>query len=109
MVLPVTLYGFKIWGFENSQIIEKKLHNDFLRQIVGSRKSTPIYMLHAESRRHIIQINIKSRVIGFWISVVNEISSKLSKLLYTVMLKDQEKGFYDFKWRHTFSLSHQWK
>ena len=70
MVLPVTLYGCKIWGFENGQIIEK---NDFLRQIVGSRKSTPIYMLHAESGRHLIQINIKSRMIGFGISVVNEI------------------------------------
>ena len=69
MVLPVTLYGCKIWGFKIAELL-KKIHNDFLRQIVGSRKSTPIYMLHAESGRHIIQINIKSRLIGFGISSV---------------------------------------
>ena len=38
----------KFWDFETSQIIEH-LHNDFLRQIVGLRKRTTIYiMLHAE-------------------------------------------------------------
>ena len=29
VILPIALYGCEIWGFENSQIIEK-LHNDFL-------------------------------------------------------------------------------
>ena len=47
VILPIAFYGCKIWGFENSQIIEN-LHNDFLRQIINLRKSTPIYMLHEE-------------------------------------------------------------
>ena len=64
VILPIALYGCEIWGFENSQIIEN-LHNDFLRRIINLRKSTPIYMLHAELGRHPIQINIKSRMIGF--------------------------------------------
>ena len=55
-------------------------------------------MLHAELGRHPIQINIKSRLIGFWLSIVNGNESKLSKLLYTIKLKQQERGFYDFKW-----------
>ena len=55
VILTIALYGFEIWGFENSQIIEN-LHNDFLRQIINLRKSTPIYMLHAELGRHPIQI-----------------------------------------------------
>ena len=97
VILPIALYGCEIWGFENSQIIEN-LHNDFLRQIINLRKSTPIYMLHAELGRHPIQINIKSRMIGFWLSIVNGKESKLSKLLYSIMLKEHEKGSYNFKW-----------
>ena len=70
IILPIALYGCEIWGFEKSQIIEN-LHNDFLRQIINLRKSTLIYMLHAELGRHSIQINIKSRMIGFWLLIVN--------------------------------------
>ena len=97
MILPIALYGCEIWGFENSQIIEN-LHDDFLRHIVELRKSKPIYMLQAQLGRHPIQINIKSRMIGFWLSIVNGKESKSSKLLHTIMLKEKEKGFYDFKW-----------
>ena len=89
------LYGCEIWGFENSQITEN-LHHDFLRQIINInfRKSTPIYMLHAALGRHPIQIYIKSRMIGFWLSIVNGKESKLSKSLYSIMLKEHEKGSY---------------
>ena len=55
-------------------------------------------MLHSEFGRHPIQINIKSRMIGFWLSNVNGKESKLSKLLYSIMLKEHEKGSYNFKW-----------
>ena len=97
VILPIALYGCEIWGFENSQIVEN-LHNDFLRQITNLRKSTPIYMLHAELGRHPIQINVKSRMFGFWLSIVNGKESKLSKLMYSIMLKEHEKGSYNFKW-----------
>ena len=97
IILPIALYDCEIWGFENSQIIEN-LHNGFLRQINNLRKSSPIYMLHEELGRHPIQINIKSRVIGFWLLIVNGKESKLSKLLYSIMLKEHEKGSYNFKW-----------
>ena len=70
VVLPIALYGCEIWGFENSHNIEN-LHNDYLRQIIYFRKSTPIYMLPAELGRHRIHINIKSRMLGFWLSIVN--------------------------------------
>ena len=71
VILLVALYGCEIWSFENNQVIEN-LHNDFPRQIIGLRKSTPIYMLNAELGRQQIQINIKSRMTGFWLSNVNE-------------------------------------
>ena len=93
VILAKALYGYEIWGFEYSQIIENS-NNDFLRQIV----IIDIYILHAELGRQLTQINIKSRMISFWLSVVNGKESKLSQLLYTIMLKEQEKGLYDFKW-----------
>ena len=77
VILPIALYDCEIWGFENSQIIEN-LHNGFLRQIINLRKKSPIYVLHAELGRHPIQINIKSRMIGFWLSIDKGKESKLS-------------------------------
>ena len=63
-------------------------------------------MLHAQLGRHPLQINIKPRMIGFWLSIVNGIKSKLSKLLYSIMLKDLEKGFFNFKWIHCINGIH---
>ena len=46
----------------------------------------------------IVQINIKSRMIGFLLSIVSVKESKFSKLMYSIMLKEHEKGSSDFKW-----------
>ena len=35
---------------------------------------------------------------GFCLSIVNRKESKLSKLLYSIMLKEHEMGSYNFKW-----------
>ena len=69
-ILPIALYSCEVWGFENIQLIEN-LHHEFLRRITNLRKSTPVYMLHAELGRRPIGINIKSRMTGFWLSLVN--------------------------------------
>ena len=37
-------------------------------------------------------------MIGFWLSIVNGNESNLSKLLYSIMLKEHENGSYNFKW-----------
>ena len=61
-------------------------------------------MLHAEFGRHPIQVNIKSRMIGFCLIIVSGKESKLSKKLYSIMLKEHEMGSFniscsfDFKW-----------
>lgn len=96
-ILPIALYSCEVWGFENTQIIEN-LHNEFLRRITKLKKSTPVYMLHAELGRKPIEITIKTRMIGFWISVVNGKESKLSKILYKMLLHDFNTGFYEHKW-----------
>ena len=69
----------------------------FLGRLLVCEKVHQKNMLHAYLS-HSIQINMKLRMTGFWLSVVNGKESKLSNLLYTKMLKDQVKGVYDLKW-----------
>lgn len=92
-VLPILTYASEIWGFENLNDIEK-VHNEFLRKITKSRKSTPLYMLYAELGRYPISIIIKSRMIGFWNRLIIGKNSKLSYLIYRYMLNNNQS----FKW-----------
>ena len=96
-IVPILLYGSEVWGYQNTQILEN-LHNEFLRNILNLRKSTPIYMLHTELGRWPLQINIKKRMIGYWISIINGKQSKLSKLLYNILLNEFNAGIYEHKW-----------
>ena len=78
-IVPILLYGAEIWGFENTEIIEK-LHNEFLRRITGLRKSTSIYILQAELGRYTLKVNIQLRMINYWISIVNGKQNKIAYL-----------------------------
>ena len=95
-ILPILLYGCEIWGFQNVQIIEN-VHNQFLRNITKLRRSTPIYMLHAELGRYPIELFIKSRMIGFWISIVNCDNTKITKILYNMLSNESNMG-QNYKW-----------
>ena len=53
-------------------------------------------MPYAELGRRRIQINIKSQMIGFWLSIVNVKESNTSKPLNTIIIKEQENGFVGF-------------
>ena len=95
-VLPILLYGCEIWGYQNTKMIDL-VHNQFLRNITKLRKSTPEYMLYAELGRRPLEIQIKSRMIGFWLSLVNGSQSKISKKLYDIMLRGSYRG-ENYKW-----------
>ena len=69
-ILPIALFGCELWGFENIKLIEN-LQNEFLRRITNLKKSTPIYMLYAELGRMPVEVTVKSRMIGYWLSLVN--------------------------------------
>ena len=98
-ILPIALYACEVWGFENIQLIEK-LQNEFLRHITNSKKSTPIYMLYAELGRKPIAISIKNRMIGYWLNIINSKNSKLSYLLYNILLHEYNAGIFQHKWIH---------
>lgn len=84
-VVPILTYACEVWGYENLDMIEK-IQNDFLRRITFSKKSTPLYMLYGELGRYPLEINIKSRMIGFWYRLIHGNPLKLSSILYQCLL-----------------------
>ena len=95
-IVPILLYGSEVWGFENTDVIER-VHNEFLRKISNLRKSTPIYILHAELGRLPLEINIKVRMVNFWFSIVTGKQSKLSYILHKCLSNDTANGIYEHK------------
>ena len=57
-------------------------------------------MLHAELGIKAVDIKIKTRMIGFWLNIVNSKESKLSKLLYKFLLCEYNGSIYQHKWIH---------
>ena len=92
-VLPILTYSSEIWGYGNLESIER-VHTEFLRKITRSRKSTPKYMLYAELGRHPIEIDIKSRMINYWVSILNGKKSKFAYQIYLYMFNSNSQ----FKW-----------
>ena len=89
-ILPIALFGCELWGVENIKLIEN-LQNEFLRRITNSKKSTPIYMLYAEFGRMLVEVTVKSRMIGYWLSLINGKETKLSTLYKKKKKKKKKK------------------
>ena len=96
-IAPILFYGSEIWGYENVDSIEK-FCNAFLRQITGLKNSTPLFMLHAELGRHPVNIDIKMRMLNFWLSLVNSKPNKLSHIMYNLLRAETNSGIYEHKW-----------
>ena len=96
-VLPILLYACEVWGFENTEIIER-VHTEFLRKITKARKSTPKYILYAELGRHPLSIIIKQRMVNFWTRLLTGKTSKLSYKIYQFMLNLNDTEFKCMKW-----------
>lgn len=94
--MPILLYGCEVWGFQNIKLIES-VQNQFLRSITKLRKSTPLYIIYAELDITPIEIHVKSRMIGFWLSIINSANSKFFKIIYDIMLNDASQG-QNYKW-----------
>ena len=93
-VLPILTYGSEIFGYENLEIIER-VHNNFLRKITNSRKSTPMSFLYGELGRYPISVIIESRMIAFWNRLVSGKEDKISLKIYKYMMNQRDSNF---KW-----------
>ena len=54
-------------------------------------------MLHAEPGCKPVDIKIKTRMIGFWMNIVNGKNAKFSKFLYQFLLTEYDNGTYKHK------------
>ena len=97
MVVPVLTYGCEIWGFEDLKVIEK-LHMKFCKYILGVKNSTSHNMVYGELGRVPISITIKTRMMCFWLRIVQGKEEKLVKSLYNVMYEMYNTDVFKSMW-----------
>ena len=88
---PILLYGSEMWGFENTAIIDN-FYLKSLKQLLGLRKTTPNYMIYGELGKYPIAVKIKMRMLKYIIKLMEGEGNKLSEIIFTVMMKDDEEG-----------------
>ena len=58
-------------------------------------------MQSAELGRRPINVTVKTRLIGFWMNIINGKESELSELLYDILFHQYCSGEYQQKWIHS--------
>ena len=96
VVATVALYGCEVWGFGNTNIIDK-LQVRFCKILLKAKRSTPTCMVLGELGRLPIQFNIESRMLGFWFRCLNG-NGKISCSFYKLLYKLHTQNVYSSKW-----------
>ena len=94
---PILLYGAEIWGFENTEIIEK-CRLKILKHLLNVKQSTPAYMVYGETGTLPLKVTIKKRMVMFWHRIITGKADKLSSQLYQIMLNDSRHLNIEYKW-----------
>lgn len=81
MIKPILLYGCEVWGYSDITLIER-VQLQFLKSIFNLKQSTPNIMIYGEFGVFPIEIDIKTRMINYWIKLIAPNSLKFSNLLY---------------------------
>ncbi|XP_067652544.1 uncharacterized protein [Haliotis asinina] len=86
IVQPILLYASEVWGYENTQLIER-LHLKFCKYILKVKMTTPDYMVYGELGRYPLDISIKIRMLSHWCKMLvlpHKLSSKIYSLMYNL-------------------------
>jgi hypothetical protein len=97
MVLPILLYGCEIWGYENNDICNSVQIN-FIRHLLPLKRSTPLFMLYGELGRTPVELTVQRRIVCYWARIVSGKQSKLSSILYKVMLSEYLCNDIKYNW-----------
>lgn len=84
MIKPIILYASEIWGFNNIKILEK-IQLRFLKSIFNMKSSTPNNMVYGEFGVFPLEIDIQTRMISFWVKLLDQNTTKLSNILYQIV------------------------
>lgn len=95
-VVPILTYGCEVWGYGCNKILEK-VQLKFLKYILCVKTSTPNCMIYGETGCYPIDLHIKTRIVNFWLNIVNGDSSKLCYKLYSALYSHYNIGFKS-KW-----------
>ena len=94
---PILLYGSEIWGHEDIKIIES-VHLKYCKYVLKLKKSTPSMMVYGETGRFPLIIALKCRMVNFWAKLIIDDKSKMSSVMYKIMLQLHIENKYKSDW-----------
>ena len=86
-VLPILTYGCELWGMENCDILEN-IRLRYFKMILKLNTKTPNYVVLGETGKLYIRSFIKKRMLHFWIKIATGKQSRISKIIYNILLKE---------------------
>ena len=96
-VAPILLYGCEVWGYENTDIIEK-VHTKFCKFIFGVSKFSHNMPIYGELGRYPLSITIKQRMICYWTRILKSNQHKLNKVMYDILYNLHCKDIHSSHW-----------
>ncbi len=97
MVLPVLTYDCEIWGYKVHKAIEV-VHLTFLKHILGVKKTICNHMVYRELGKYPVNIHIKSRMLSYWLRVINGKRDKIGYKMYQYLLKLHDENTLKSPW-----------
>ena len=97
LVMPILLYGWEVWGYENIEILEK-IHTQFGRVVLKVHKRTPACIVLGQLRRLNIKYHIDKKIINYWCRLLGQKDVKLSKTVYDSCKHLYDKKSLNFNW-----------
>ena len=90
MVIPILNYASEVWGFHQGPDIEK-VHLQFMKNIIGVKKSTQNNFLYGEFGQMPLFIRRKIQLIKYWLKIVSHLKSPY---VYNLLLCSPRTNYY---------------
>ena len=97
IIIPILTYGCEVWGFENTNILEK-LHLSYCKQLLQLKKSTGNMFVYGELGRYPLSVIISTKMISYWHTMATGKETKLNTKLYNILHNLNERNLYTSKW-----------
>ena len=96
IVKPVVLYGAKIWGSENCDILER-----LLKYVLSVNKFTSSMMVYGELGVVPLDVDIILRMLTYWARLCLGDKHKIFNTIYSLLYTLDEKNIYKSEWIQT--------
>ena len=78
-IKPILLYGCEMWGFENTEMLEK-IQLKYLKMLLGVKASTPSCMIYGELGVYPLKVDIQLRMLTYWYKLCKDFLNGMNKL-----------------------------